>query len=467
MTPSTTPPTDRQATAAALNRFGLGTRPDEPLPSDPTAWLLAQFERHVAAPPAWASEPASATLVTAFDDYLRALRQGSAGSEASRKALVEQTQQRYRSAVDARVASALTTPVPFAERLVHFWANHFAVSIEKTPLAMLAGSFELEAIRPHVFGRFEDLLLAVEQHPAMLLYLDQARSVGPTSTLGQRSARNRPDSPRGLNENLAREILELHTLGVGGGYAQGDVIELARALTGWSVGGLLGLPPGGARGAFSFNPVMHESGPRQVLGRRYEPGGEAQGRAILRDLASTPATARHLALKLARHFVADVPPPALVDRLSEAYLRSRGDLPTVYQALIAAPEAWSAAFAPKFKTPWEWVISTMRGLNRNEPGKQPLAPLLTQLGQPVWRPGSPAGFDDVAESWVAPDSLMRRAEAAHRIAGRAGDGVDARTLGPRLLPGGLGENTERAIARADSAATALALLLVSPEFLRR
>jgi uncharacterized protein (DUF1800 family) len=212
--------------------------------------------------------------------------------------------------------------------------------------------------------------------------------------------------------------------------------------------------------------MMHEPGARTVLKTRYEPAGEAQAQAILHDLAVAPATAQHIAHKLARHFVADTPPPALVQRLADAFVHNRGDLPAVYRALIASPEAWSAQ-PPKFKTPWEWTVSLLRGLNRVETGGVLYAPVLTQLGQPVWRPGSPAGYDDVADSWAAPDSLMRRIEFAQRVGARAGDAIDARALGPQLVPTGLSEGTERALARADSAASALALLLVSPEFLRR
>lgn len=455
---------DMQGAAVALNRFGLGARPDEPLPAQPRAWLLGQFERYAAAPPAWAAEPASATLVTSYLDYQRALRQADAGNElAIRQKLAADSRERYRSAVTARAASALDTPAPLAERLVHFWANHFAVSIDKNPLASLAGSFEAEAIRPHVFGRFEDMLLAVQRHPAMLLYLDQARSIGPGSPAGLRS---RPGRQRGLNENLAREILELHTLGVRSGYGQDDVVELARGLTGWSIGGMPGLPPGGTPGGFAFHAALHEPGPRQLLGRRYDQSGEAQAQAMLRDLASQAATARHIATKLARHFAGDSPPPALTERLSQAFTQSGGHLPTVYRTLIEAPEIWGLA-QPKFKTPWEWTLSSLRGLGLRESGAVPIAPMLVQLGQPVWRPGSPAGFDDVAESWMAPDALMRRVELAQRLADRAASTADARSLGPRLLPGGLSNATATVLARAESPATALALLLASPEFLRR
>jgi uncharacterized protein (DUF1800 family) len=457
--------------AVALNRFGLGVRADEALPADPKRWLLAQFERYEASPAAWAGQPDSASQVLGFVDYLRAIREATAGNELAMRARVrDQSLAAYRSAVNARATSALTTPAPFAERLVHFWANHFAVSTDKTPLATLAGSFELEAIRPHLFGRFEDMLLAVEHHPAMLLYLDQARSIGPGSALAQRAARVNPERQRGLNENLAREILELHTLGVRSGYSQQDVTELARALTGWSLGGLPGVPPGlasgGAPGAFTFNPMLHEPGARSVLGQRYEQRGEAQGLAILRDLAALPATAQHIATKLARHFAGDSPPAALIERLAHAFMQSRGDLPTLYRALIDSPEVWSVE-QTKFKTPWDWTLSTLRGLGWRDLGTQQLATVLTQLGQPVWRPGSPAGYDDIADSWAAPDTLVRRVELAQRFAAEAGSAIDARTLGPQLLPGGLSEATTRAIARAESPATALALLLASPEFLRR
>ena len=462
-----TPTAEMKNAAIAVNRFGLGVRPDEALPADPKAWLLGQFERYAPQPPAWAAEPPSSQLVIAYADYQKDLRQASASTEqAVRESLRKISQERYRAAVNARAAAALATPAPFAERLVHFWANHFAVSIEKPPLAVLAGGFEAEAIRPHVFGRFEDMLLAVEHHPAMLFYLDQARSIGPESGFARRSARMTPDRQRGLNENLAREILELHTLGVRSGYSQEDVTELARAMTGWTIGGLAGLPPSGPNGGFTFQSQLHEPGPRTVLGTHYEQRGEAQAMAILHDLAVAPATARHIATKLARHFAGDAPAPALVDRLAEAFLRSGGDLPTVYRTLIESPEAWGP-LQSKFKTPWEWTLSTLRGLGWRDLRGQQVATMVGQLGQQVWRPGSPAGFDDIAPSWAAPDTLMRRVEFAQRLAMRAGATVDARVLGPQLLPGGMSEPTSTAIARADSPATALALLLASPEFLRR
>ncbi len=452
--------------AVALNRFGLGARPQEPVAAEPKAGLLAQLGNYAPNNAAWAAQPQSDQQVVAYLDYQKALRQADAGSEQSlRQKFGAATQAQYRLEVSARVSSAVASATPFAERLAHFWANHFAVSIEKPPVIALAGAFELEAIRPHVMGRFEDMLLAVTRHPAMLFYLDQTRSIGPNSPLGLRSERRAPQTPRGLNENLAREILELHTLGVRSGYSQDDVTEFARALTGWSVGGLPGMPPS-APGFYGFQPQLHEPGPRSVLGKRYGQAGEAQAAAVLHELCAAPATARHIVTKLARHFAGDIPAPALIERLAGSFQRSGGDLPTVYRSLVESPEVW-APTQLKFKTPWEWTLSVLRGLGRQDLGNQPIAQLLTQLGQTVWRPGSPAGFDDIADSWAAPDALLRRVTSAERLASLAGSGIDARRLALQLLPGGLSETTLTAITRADSPDIALALLFSSPEFLRR
>jgi uncharacterized protein (DUF1800 family) len=467
--------------AIAMNRFGLGARPGETPPANPRAWLRAQMDRYDSASPAWRALPDSVALAAEFARLQRTVQeQKGDGSEAARKARGEWIRDTYRSAVDARMISAVVTPTPFVERLVHFWANHFAVSTEKPLVAALAGAFEAEAIRPHVLGRFEDMLVAVERHPAMLVFLDQVRSVGPDSPAAERAAARNPANKRGLNENLAREIMELHTLGVRTGYDQSDVTEFARALTGWSVmAGGAAMGQGGAPaarpamqrspGQFVFRAQLHEPGVRSIMGRRYDEPGEQQALAVLHDLASAQASATHVATLLTRHFVADTPPPALVAHVARTFTRTGGDLPSVYQALIDAPQAWSPTPA-KFKTPWEWAVSSLRGLGFNDLGQQHAAPLLAQLGQPVWRPGSPAGYDDIAASWAAPDALVRRVEIAQRLAARTAGmvgGIDARALAPQLLPGSLSDATATAIGRAESAPTALALLLVSPEFQRR
>lgn len=457
-------------TAIALNRFGLGARPDEDAPADPKAWLIAQFDRYEPRPAAWAALPGTAEIARNLVQERKDIR---AAGDADAKLMARKRMHRnfrdiYRRAVNARTACALVTPAPFVERLVYFWANHFAVSVDKGAVKPFAGAFEAEAIRPHVLGRFEDMLLAAERHIAMQLYLDQAQSIGPDSRFAMRVALRHPGKKRGLNENLAREAMELHTIGVRTGYTQADVTEFARALTGWSIGGL-GRAANGDRvppGGFVFRPALHEPGVRRIMGKAYFQQGEAQALAVFHDLARSEATARHIATKLARHFVADDPPPTLVERLAEAFSHSGGHLPTVYRALVAAPESWAPG-TPKFKTPWEWLISALRGIGMRRVDNLRAEPILQQLGEPIWRPGSPAGYDDIAASWAAPDALLRRVEFAGRLSARIGDRVDARARAEKLLPGVVSRHTRSAIAHADSAATALALLLVAPEFQRR
>lgn len=463
-------------TTIALNRFGLGARAGEAAPANPREWLTRQLSADAYQPvsPAWGGLPGSQALAVQFAERQRAIRDAAdADKPAVRKASNQELLAVYRAAVNARFVSALQTPTPFVERLVHFWSNHFAISTEKPAVGMLAGTYELEAIRPHVLGNFEDMLVAAEQHAAMQIFLDQAVSIGPDSPAAQRAMERNPARAPGLNENLARETMELHTLGVRSGYTQSDVTEFARALTGWSIGAMNGAAPPGRPnqdatppGAFVFREPRHEPGTRTIMGKRYAQTGYAQPRAILHDLAASPATARHIGDKLARHFVADTPPPALVDRLAQAFHTSGGDLPTVYRTLIESREAWAPMNA-KFKTPWDWTLSAMRGLGNDDTGTLHIAPVLTQLGQAVWRPGSPAGYDDIAASWAAPDALVRRVDLAQRMAAHVGDTLDARVLGQQLLGGALSPATATELSRAESAQTALALLLVSPDFQRR
>ena len=465
-------PASLSPSAIALNRFGLGARPDDVASGDPRRQLVDQFSRFDVRPAGFAALDDAGTVVqhyrTAQQADRRTARQdGATDAKADRTAGRQDFRQDvhalYRAAVQARADSALATQAPFVERMVHFWSNHFCVSVDHAQVTAFAGAFERDAIRPYVLGSFSDMALAAERHPAMLIYLNQVQSIGPDSPA---AARN-PDRKRGLNENLAREIMELHTLGVRSGYSQADVTEFARAHTGWTVDGLgTGGAGLGNADVSAFRPARHEPGARTILGKRYPQDGVAQARMALIDFTYMPATATHIATKLARHFAGDKPPPALVARLADSFTKSRGDLPAVYQTLIRSPEPWVAT-PIKFKTPWEWTISSLRGLGHKQVGDMQIAALQTQLGQTVWKPGEPAGWDDVATSWSGSDALLRRVEIAQRLAAPLGTGVDARLLAPKLLPGMLSEATADQIARSESPAGALALMLVSPDFLRR
>jgi uncharacterized protein (DUF1800 family) len=309
----------------------------------------------------------------------------------------------------------------------------------------------------------------------MLLYLDNAASIGPNSKAASVVARRGKGGGRkiDINENLAREILELHTLGVKSGYTQADVTTFAKAISGWSVGGQdngrrfakLGFD-NGTPGEFFFREPFHEPGAKALLGNRYSQDGLRQGEAILRDLAVHPATAKHLAAKLARHFIADDPPAAVVERLTKTWLDSRGNLAQVYAALVEAPEAWEEPFA-KFKTPADYVYSSYRALALRVPeGRRALLPFET-LGQRSFNPGSPAGWPDTSADWDGPSALLKRIAWADVVAQRVGTGRNARELAPQLLGATLSGETATAIARAESGAQALTLLLSSPEFMRR
>lgn len=472
-------------TAIAANRFGLGIRPDNIPSTKPASWLLAQIDLYDPKPAPISIQPPIGELVTALQEFRanskekREMRK-AAGMEDKNAEVAEAQFTNYRKAVrdsyaeavDARLQTAIASKSDFAERLVHFWSNHFAVSIDKLTIVGLAGNHEFEAIRPHIFGKFSDLLKAAVHHPAMLLYLDQAQSIGPDSPLASRVNARRNNKDIGLNENLAREILELHTLGVRTVYTQEDVTEFARALTGTTFAGLARGPIArivqGAPGETVFVDAIHQPGKRKVVGRSYTQTGKAQSEAILSDLATDPATAKHIATKLATHFVADDPPPSLVAKLEADFLKTGGDLKSLYRTLLSAPEAWPAG-QTKFKTPWEWTVSALRALNLKQLGanKQGPAALFAQMGQPIWRPGSPAGFGDQAKDWAGPAALMRRVETAGRFAKMTAGRIDARTLAPTILPGTLDPRTAEHIARAESPEQGLALLLVAPEFLRR
>ncbi|MFD1951969.1 DUF1800 family protein [Sphingomonas arantia] len=457
--------------AVALNRFGLGARPDDAPPADPKRSITDQFARFEVRPARFAALADGGALVARYraqQEERRRLGKQEASAQAmaavkvDRRDIGQDVQALYAEGVRARADAAVASDAPFVERMVHFWSNHFCVSADNPRVTALVPAFERDAIRPHVLGRFEDMLLAVERHPAMLLYLNQMQSVGPASPAALRN----PDRKRGLNENLAREIMELHTLGVRSGYTQGDVTEFARALTGWSVDGLGGAKDQGDPNRFVFRPPQHEPGVRTILGKGYAEAGEGQARGVLADFAIAPATATHIATKLARHFAGDDPPPAMVARLAAVFAKGKGDLPTLYHAIVASPEAWVAT-PTKFKTPWDWTISALRGTGRRTVGAMQIAALQTQLGQRVWKPGAPAGWDDIAASWSGSDALLRRVEIAQQLAAPLAETIDARVLAPRIMPASLAVATADQIARSESRAGAIALMLVSPDFLRR
>jgi uncharacterized protein (DUF1800 family) len=367
-------------------------------------------------------------------------------------------QKTFRAEALARFQRASVAECGFAERLVVFWSNHFCISASKGGLArMWAGSFEREAIRPHVLGRFADMLMAVEQHPAMLFFLDNQQSLGPDSRAGI-------NRHRGLNENLAREIMELHTLGVNGGYTQDDVTSFARVITGWTYAGRLGQL--GQPGTFVFNNNAHEPGAQRVLGKVYEAGGLAQGEAVLSDIARHPSTAKFIATKFAQHFVADDPPPALVARLQDVFTRTDGDLRLLANALVDSSEAWTAPLS-KMRSPYEYMIATGRILSRvpEEPGRYLGG--LNLLGQPLWSPAGPNGFPDTNAAWAAPEGMKLRLDIAAQVAAKLPDSIDPRELLELAAADAASDDTRRTVERAESRQQAMALLLMSPEFQRR
>ena len=408
------------STLRALNGFGLGARIGERQRiGDYRAWLRAQL--HATAPVLAAPAEASAAAISEAVHAFRTLRQPTPQErQQARRRLIQIAAVESRAALTERV----TSERPFVERLVAFWSNHLCVSVgAKVLVVPLAGSYEREAVRPHVLGRFADMVLASARHPAMLVYLDNFQSIGPASRGATRGGRGRGGA-RGLNENYARELLELHTLGVDGGYTQQDVQELAKILTGWSVAGL---GPTDSATGFAFQERLHEPGSKTLLGTRYREGGVEEGERAIQALCRHPSTARFIATKLVTHFVADDPPAAAVDRIARAFRDSDGDLRVVSSALIDLPEAWNDS-ARKFRTPQDWLVAVLRAFDAAEVSEATM-PLLRQLRHPLWSPQAPKGFGDKTQEWGDPDSLLNRAELARTVARR----IRARKFEPRGL----------------------------------
>jgi len=469
----------------ALHRFGMGPRPGSiaAIESDPRGALIAELERPSASNIAASSLPPSAKAFrTVTDAYAKrqakaivakkeqeAKRQqmaeaasmtegtaqdtGEMAAKTAADAVPDPGRQIYLNEASIRTAAALGAEIGFVERLVWFWSNHLCVSIDK--IRSMSGAYEREAIRPHVLGRFADLLLATEGHPAMLFYLDQTISMGANSIAGI-------NRTRGLNENLAREILELHTLGVRSGYTQSDVIAFANVLTGWTL-----VPPGDNPehgGEFTFNPRLHEPGVQKVLGKSYDDETVEQGQAVLRDLAASPATATHVATKLARYFIADAPPPALVESLAKTFLDTGGDLKEIARTMVSSSESWTQP-PTKLKRPSEWVVGMVRATGIAQVDPERFTGGQALLGEPLWRPPSPKGFPDDEASWI--DGMGRRLDVANNFAERVSDRVDPQDVIETVLGSSVSSDVKQAVGRADSRQQALALLFMSAEFQRR
>jgi uncharacterized protein (DUF1800 family) len=426
-------------TAHAMVRFGMGPSGAEPPPADPSAWLLSQLRQ-----PDVSSSLSGQSATTEGLNALRADRDNKPPPGQSRSRAL------YREQGLAAIGQAITTSMPFRERLVWFWTNHFTVSLRHGRCAPLAGAFVRDAIRPHVTGCFQDMLLAVARHPAMLIYLDNARSVGPNSPGGMRAE-------RGLNENMARECLELHTVSPDSGYSQADVTAFARILTGWSIE--LNNEPAG----FVFRPRVHEPGEQTLMGHSF-PDGEDGGIEALRFLANHSSTHRFLATKLVCHFVADTPPPGAVRRIEGILRDTKGDLGAAAAGIAGLDEAWTPG--TKIRAPLDLVVAAFRALEVPVDPSPPYLAILAGLGQPLWTAPAPNGWPDTAADWSGPEAMMRRIDWAFAVSGRIGDrdpmAIAETSLGPLFRPA-----TRDAMARAGSRREAMTLLLTSPEFQRR
>ena len=468
----------------ALHRFGMGPRPGSiaAIEADPRGALIAELERPSVAEIAATALPSSAKAFREVTDAY-AKRQAKAivakrEQEAKRKQMSEAASMMegaaqgagemaakiaeavpdpgrpiYLEEAKVRIAAALGTEIGFVERLVWFWSNHFCVSADK--IRSMSGAYEREAIRPHVLGRFADMLLSAEGHPAMLFYLDNNISMGPNSVAGI-------NRTRGLNENLAREILELHTLGVRSGYTQDDVIGFANVLTGWTL-----VPPGDNPehgGEFTFNPRLHEPGAQKVLGKTYGDDGVEQGRAVLRDFAAHPATATHVAARLASYFIADTPPPPLVARMAKVFRDTGGDLKETARTMVLSDESWTQP-ATKLKRPSEWVVGMVRSTGLTEADPVRFTDGQALLGEPLWRPSSPKGHPDDEGSWI--DGMGRRLDVANYFAERVAGRTDPQEVIETVLGSSVSPEVKDAVGRAESRPQALVLLFMSAEFQRR
>jgi uncharacterized protein (DUF1800 family) len=459
---------DRQRALHALNRLAFGPRPgdvDAVMKSGVEAWIERQLhpegipdravEARIAALPTMTLSNAQ-IVKTYYEPVLMArkkanaeAKEGEVDKQEIRRELMRDLPPNQRPQVvmndllAQRILRSAESDRQLNEVMVDFWMNHFNVFSGKGIDRFLLTSYERDVIRPHIWGRFEDLLMATAKSPAMLFYLDNARSIAASENrpvIAQRFGRRAMEMPRqqllrqgGLNENYAREIMELHTLGVDGGYTQKDVTELARVLTGWTI---TRERDGGEGAAFIFRPLLHDSHSKTVLGIRFPGGGGIEeGERMIHVLAHHPATAHHIAFKLCQRLVADEPPPALVDRVAKKFLATDGDLRQTVKAVIESPEFWyPASYRAKVKSPFEYAISAVRAVNAQITDPMPIARALQQIGEPLYGAQPPTGYSDKADVWINTGALMNRLNFALALAANKLPGVQDDVVG--LIPAG-------------------------------
>ncbi|MEK6216016.1 MAG: DUF1800 domain-containing protein [Boseongicola sp.] len=450
----------RRNTIAAI-RYGYGMRPVDAAKADANFLLdgigvVDSAERKFPLAPL----ETRAALMAERRKTRAAARDGKLGSDAAKKRVDRKLREQTTADIRAIFQRTLDSRTGLRERMTAFWADHFTVAAKGPLLSALVPDLIESAIRPHVAGNFGDMLFAVSTHPAMLIYLNQVQSVGPSSRAGKRRG-------RGLNENLAREILELHTLGVGGAYTQADVRQFAELLTGLSAN----------KSGFVFRRAIVEPGRETVLGKGYGGGKPALNdiRQALHDIALHPDTARHLAAKLITHFVGGDPPDDWVEKMASAYLNAGGELPALYEAMLADDRAWEMPLR-KVKLPFDFVVSALRAagvvggdLDALKPRdiRNDLMEPLAAMGQPLFRPGGPDGWPEAPEAWITPATLASRLRWSGKIVDDLLKDSDPRDFLEAALGDAASDLLKFAVAGSESRAEGIALVLVSPDFNRR
>jgi len=442
----------------AVNRFGYGARGDELIQAerDPKTWIKSTL-----LPVSFdTSLPHSNDIFISHNNYQQQKKQPKnqnkkiSSNSSDNKMMKNSARDALRSMSVDTLTQAIHSSHSVSWRLLDFFSNHFSVTANGRLMAGLAGTLEREAIAPHLLSNFEDMLLAVEQHPAMLIYLNNEKSFGPNSKIAKKRK-------KGLNENLAREIMELHTLGVDGGYTQADVVELAKAITGWSV---KNVKKEGSAG-FIFRPTGHEPGSRVLLGKKYSQNGIRQGQQILRDLAMHPSTIKHICYKLAHHFVSEKPSEVLLSKMEATWRKTQGNIKQVMYSLFDAEESWLAS-TQKFKTPRDFVISLYRAVAPQKINDRFLLNSLINLGQKPFSAGSPAGFSDDTSDWLGASALMARVDWSTMAVAYLKK-PNSEKIMTVALGSSVSQHTYQTVMRAESRQQAMALLLMSPEFQRR